>query len=105
MTNAIIPIADKLTAKHNSYVVANHYPNGDVRLRKDFSGVEALQEDQNKEAEKDKKVVEGIKIILEMPTVMEAKKLLITETYDVSEDFVNALIDKVMPERPNNTRK
>ena len=97
-TNAIIPIADKLTAKHNSYVVANHYPNGDVRLRKDFSGVEALQEDQNKEAEKDKKVVEGIKIILEMPTVMEAKKLLIAETYDVSEDFVNALIDQTIPE-------
>lgn len=88
-TNAIMPITDKVVAKHNQYLALNHYPDGNVRLRKDFSKVEALQQDQKLEAEKDKIVMEGVDIVLNMPISSEAKAKILVETYDFTEDDAN----------------
>lgn len=100
-TNAIMPIAEKVVAKHNSYLALNHYPDGSVRIRKDFSGIEALQQDKKMEAEKDKIVLDGVSTILSMPISTDSKKILITDTYpEMSEGFV----DSLMIEDNNNER-
>jgi len=90
-TNVVIPLADKIAAKHTKYIVKNHYPDGNYRMRKDFSRVEALQSDKKQEAEKDKIVMEGINIILMMPIDKDSKIALLQENYDLSEETINAL--------------
>jgi len=97
-TNAIMPIAEKLVTKHNQYIVKNHYPDGNVRLRKDFSGIEALQQDKKMEAEKDKIVMDGVNVVLNMPIDKASKVLMLQETYEISEELAEALIKE-----PNNT--
>ena len=95
-TNAIMPIAEKVMAKHNQYLALNHYPDGSVRLRKDFSGVEALQQDKKMEAEKDKIVLDGLNTILSMPVSNDSKKILIQDTYpEMSEEFVDSLMVEI----------
>jgi len=90
-TNAIMPLADKIAAKHNNYIVKNHYPDGNYRMRKDFSYVEALQKDKKQEAEKDKIVMDGINVVLNMPIDNESKILMIKENYKVSDEIINSL--------------
>ena len=90
-TNAIMPLADKIAAKHNNYIVKNHYPDGNYRMRKDFSYVEALQKDKKQEAEKDKIVMDGINVVLNMPIDNESKILIIKENYYVSDEIINSL--------------
>jgi len=90
-TNAIMPLADKIAAKHNNYIVKNHYPDGNYRMRKDFSYVEALQKDKKQEAEKDKIVMDGINVVLNMPIDNESKILMIKENYYVSDEIINSL--------------
>ena len=97
-TNAIMPLASSVAAKHNNYIVKNHYPDGNYRMRKDFSKVESLQKDKKQEAEKDKIVMEGINVILNMPISNESKVLMIKENYNVSEDIINAL--NTIPNEP-----
>lgn len=90
-TNAIKPLSDKISAKHNNYIVKNHYPDGNYRMRKDFSTVESLQKDKKQEAEKDKIVMEGINVVLNMPIDNESKILMIKENYQVSDEIINSL--------------
>jgi len=97
-TNAVMPLANKIAAKHNSYIVKNHYPDGNYRMRKDFSYVEALQKDKKQEAEKDKIVMDGINVILNMPISNESKVLMIKENYKVSEELINSL--NTIPNEP-----
>ncbi|MCK5224541.1 hypothetical protein KAR04_07205, partial [Candidatus Calescamantes bacterium] len=85
-------------AKHSGYIARNHYPMGDVRIRKDFSEIEALQADQKMEAEKDKTVLEGMQIVLSMPIDQESKIKLLQETYDISEELAQSI---VITETPN----
>jgi phage portal protein BeeE len=98
-TNAIMPLADKIAAKHNNYIVKNHYPDGNYRMRKDFSKVEALQSDKKQEAEKDKIVMEGVNVVLNMPIDKYSKIALLKENYDLSEETINAL-NKQKDEQP-----
>lgn len=90
-TNVIIPLSDKIAAKHNRFIVDNHYPDGEYRMRKDFSNVEALQSDKKQEAEKDKIVMEGINIVLTMPIDKESKISLLKNNYNLSEETIEAL--------------
>jgi HK97 family phage portal protein len=90
-TNVIIPLSDKIAAKHNRFIVANHYPDGEYRMRKDFSNVEALQSDKKQEAEKDKIIMEGINIVLTMPIDKESKISLLKNNYNLSEETIEAL--------------
>ena len=89
-TNAIIPLADKVGQKHTSFIAENLMGDG-VRMRKDFSSVEALQTDKKQEAEKDKIVMDGVNTILSMPTTDEAKSKLLQETYNFDEETANLI--------------
>lgn len=84
-TNAIIPLADKVGQKHTNFIAKNLMGDG-VRMRKDFSSIEALQTDKKEEADKDKVVMEGVNTILNMPISQEAKQLLLVDTYDFTEE-------------------
>lgn len=86
-TNASIPISEKVAAKHTAFLVANHFPDQNVRMRQDFSGVDALQSDKKTEAEKDKIEMEGVNIIMTMPISGDAKRDLLIEKYDFSEEL------------------
>lgn len=97
-TNVIIPLADKIAAKHNNYIVKNHYPDGNYRMRKDYSHVEALQKDKKSEAQKDKIVMDGINVILKMPISKESKVLMIKDNYKLSEEVIKSLNN--MPDEP-----
>jgi len=97
-TNVIIPLADKIAAKHNNYIVKNHYPDGNYRMRKDYSKVESLQKDKKQEAQKDKIVMDGVNVILNMPISNESKVLMIKDNYKLSEEVINSL--KTMPNEP-----
>ena len=90
-TNVIIPLSDKIAAKHTNYIVDNHYPEGNYRMRKDFSNVEALQSDKKSEAEKDKIIMEGVNVVLNMPIDNQSKISLLEGNYDLSEETINAL--------------
>ena len=65
---------------------------GNVRMRQDFSNVEALQADKKTEAEKDKIVIDGVAAIVGMPISSESKGILLKETYpELSEEFIESL--------------
>jgi len=85
-TNAVIPISNKIAAKHTQFIAQNHYPDGSVRMRQDFSEVEALQKDKKTEAEKDLIVIKGVREVVNMPISDEAKSSILQTTYDISEE-------------------
>ena len=94
-TNAVIPLSEKIAMAHTNFIAQNHYPNGNVRMRQDFSNVEALQADKKTEAEKDKIVLDGVNVIIAMPISNEAKGILLNETYpELSEEFINSLTNE-----------
>ena len=82
---------------HTQYIAQNHYPNGNVRMRQDFSNVEALQSDKKTEAEKDKIVLDGVNVIIAMPITNESKAILLKETYpEISEEFIDSLTNEII---------
>jgi len=90
-TNVIIPLAEKIAYKHTKFIAENHYPEGNYRIRKNFEYVSALQSDLKEEAEKDKIVMEGVNVVLNMPISQEAKIEMLKEHYQISEDILNKL--------------
>lgn len=90
-TNAVIPMSEKIAAKHTKFLAENHYPRQSYRMRQDFSGVDALQSDKKTEAEKDKIEMEGVNIIMTMPISNDAKKDLLIEKYDFNEDLATQM--------------
>jgi len=91
-TNAVIPLSDKIASAHTRFIAKNHFPMQEVRMRQDFSEVEALQSDKKTEAEKDKIVLDGVNVIIGMPINDEAKGILMKETYpELSEEFIAAM--------------
>jgi HK97 family phage portal protein len=91
-TNAVMPTMDKIEAEFNRWLVPTHFPEGNVRMRVDYSDVSALQTDQKTEAEKDRIVLDGVKLILEMNTSAEGKAQLLSDIYDFSEEQIQSLI-------------
>jgi len=85
-TGAVIPLSNKKAAKHTQYIAKSHFPDGSVRMRQDFSEVEALQKDKKTEAEKDLIVINGVREVVNMPISAEAKESLLQSTYDISEE-------------------
>jgi phage portal protein BeeE len=100
-TNAVIPLADKIAAKHNLYIAKNHFPDKEVRMRKDFSDVDALQSDKKIEAEKDKIVMDGINVVLNMPIDKDSKIALLEENYELSDETIAALTKQTDESIPN----
>jgi HK97 family phage portal protein len=97
-TNSVMPLAEKIYAKHNNFLAKNHYPDGSVRMRKNFEGIEALQTDKKEEADKDKVVMEGVNTILSMPISQEAKELLLVDTYDYSQEEASIIASPIQIE-------
>jgi len=96
-TNAVIPLSEKIAMAHTQYIAQNHFPNGNVRMRQDFSEVDALQSDKKTEAEKDKIVLDGVNVIIAMPISNDAKAILLHETYpEISEEFINSLTNEII---------
>ena len=84
-TNAIMPMAKKISQKYSNFIAKNLMGDG-YRIRKDFDGIEALQTDKKQEAEKDKIVLDGVSVIMNMPISSEAKSLLLMDSYEFSEE-------------------
>ena len=91
-TNAVMPISAKIAAAHTMFIAKNHFPNGRVRMRQDFSRVEALQIDKRTEAQKDKIRMDGINVVLNMPISSDAKQRLLISDYDFTEDEAIAIL-------------
>jgi len=91
-TNVVIPLSNKVAQAHTNYLVKNHFPGQPVRMRQDFTKVEALQKDKQAEAQKDKTEMEGINIVLNMPISPEGKKELLKEKYNFTDDQVNLIV-------------
>jgi HK97 family phage portal protein len=99
-TNAVIPLSDKIGAAHTQFIAKNHYPGGDYRMRQDFSEVEALQSDQKTEAEKDKIVMDGVNVVLNMPISSDAKSNLLVSEYDMTEEQAQGIVAPVGKDNP-----
>ena len=84
-TNAIMPMAKKISQKHTNFIAKNLMGDG-YRMRKDFDGIEALQTDKKQEAEKDKIVLDGVSVIMNMPISSEAKSLLLVDSYGFTDE-------------------
>jgi HK97 family phage portal protein len=105
-TDCIIPLSNRLAENFNSFLVKNHFPNRKVRMRQEFCEVEVLQSDKKLEAEKDKIMMDGINLILNMPITNEAKVALINENYDVSEETLALLgVEKIIRQNQNEAVK
>ena len=94
-TNAVIPLSEKIAMAHTNYIALNHYPNGNVRMRQDFSNVEALQSDKKTEAEKDKILMDGVNVVMNMPISSDAKQSLLINEYDMTEDQAAIIVAPV----------
>ena len=70
------------------------FPSGksEYFIELDFSEVPALQEDKLKEAKKDKEVMQGINIVLEMSISAEAKARILEENFGMENDLAQALV-------------
>ena len=100
--NAVIPTLNKLLADINESWL-NEWSLRDRKRYKlilDTSSVEALQADQKTEAEKDKIVMEGVNLILQMQTTSEAKQQLLEEEYGYSEETAALLVAPVGSTNP-----
>ena len=91
-TNAVIPLSDKIASAHTRFIAKNHFPMQEVRMRQDFSEVEALQSDKKTEAEKDKIRMDGINVVVNMPISTEGKEELLVSDYDMSRDEAQAIL-------------
>lgn len=49
-TNAVMPTLSKIYARYNNWLVPTHFPEGNVRMRPDYSDIEVLQEDFHQKA-------------------------------------------------------
>lgn len=96
-TNAIIPLSEKLAAADTAFIAKSFFPDGDVRMRQDFSEVKVLQKDQKTEADKDKVVIDGINIIINMATSFESKVALLVEQYEFTEEEAKVIATPSKP--------
>lgn len=96
-TDAVLPVCNKVLADTNNKWLSQWSKRDGKRYswQLDTSSVEALQTDQKTEAEKDKIRMDGVNVILNMQTTSEAKKVLLIEEYDYSEDTAEALVSPV----------
>lgn len=87
-------VMDGFTLEVVSKFNEKEFPTGQAEyfLELDWDSVEELQKDKKEEAAKDKLVQEGIKIILAHPISSEAKKKMLMEEYDFSEDYAEIIV-------------
>ena len=67
----------------------------EVRMRQDFSEVEALQSDKKTEAEKDKIIMDGVNVIMNMPISSAAKQSLLINDYNFTQEQAEVIVAPV----------
>jgi HK97 family phage portal protein len=92
--DAVIPTANKLLSDINNTWLAQYSKKDNKRYKLilDTSNIEALQQDQKTEAEKDKIKMDGVNVILNMPISSGAKSSLLTSEYGYSDNDAEALV-------------
>jgi len=98
--DAVIPTANKILSDINNTWLAQHSKRDNKRYKLilDTSNIEALQADQKTEADKDKVVMEGVNIVLNMPISNEAKETLLVDTYGYSEESARIISNTITNE-------
>jgi len=94
-TESVIPTTQRLIDGLNSWLIPS-WSERDRRNYKiilDLDHIEALQGDQKLEAEKDKIMMEGINIVLNLPISEEGKKELLRSKYNFTEEEVNVIVN------------
>jgi len=96
-TKAVIPTLDKLLMDINNTWLKQWSERDNKRYKWgiDTSGVEALQADQKTEAEKDKIVMDGVNVVLNMPISSDAKAQLLENEYGFSDKDAQTLVAPV----------
>jgi len=86
-TRGVLPPLRNDLDHFNKFFVTgwNERDNANYKVDLDLSSIEALQEDKKMEAEKDKIVMDGVNVILNMPISPEGKKTLLIDTYGFDE--------------------
>jgi len=96
-TKAVLPTLDKLLMDINNTWLKQWSERDNKRYKWgiDTSGVEALQADQKTEAEKDKIVMDGVNVVLNMPISSDAKAQLLENEYGFSDTDAQTLVAPV----------
>jgi len=94
-TKCVIPKSALLDEKHTRFIARNHFKKGNVRMRKDFSHIPALQKNKKEEAETDKIIASGVKTIMETPTSPAGKSVMLRRLYDLSDEEIKAITDVI----------
>jgi len=86
--NGVMPPLNNDLDHFNKFYVGgwNDRDNANYKVSADVSSIEALQEDKKLEAEKDKIVMDGVNIILNMPIGPEGKQRLLIDNYGFDEE-------------------
>lgn len=95
--NGVLPPLENDIDHFNSFFVPgwNARDNANYIVRLDKSSIEALQADQKVEAEKDKTVMDGVSVILNMPISAAGKQLLLVSTYDMTEEEAETITTNI----------
>lgn len=94
ITKAVLPPLERHYMGLNEFVVPgwNRIDNAHYKIRPDFSKIESLQDDLRLEAVKDKTVLQGIDVIVQMLVSDEAKISLLMSTYGYSQEQAELII-------------
>ena len=86
--NGVLPPLENDIDYFNRFFVPgwSERDNTNYSVRLDKSKIEALQADQKVEAEKDKILMDGINVVLNMPISAEGKQVLLVDTYGMTEE-------------------
>jgi HK97 family phage portal protein len=92
--NAILPSLAKIVDDYNHTIVKgiNQAENTDYEVRIDIKSIEALQSDQKAEADKDKVVLDGYNVVVNMPISDEGKVKILVDTYGISEELATTIV-------------
>jgi hypothetical protein len=93
-TNAVIPVNDKDIRSLNQWLIPgyNKRDNTTYEIRQNLSNISALQEDENKKAQKQERVSKIILSILQSEISNEQKVQSFMRSLNLSEDDAKQLI-------------
>lgn len=92
LSGVIPPLSNDMDHFNKFYVPGwNDRDNANYIVDIDTSSIEVLQEDKMIEAQKDKVVMDGVKVILEMPISPEGKQILLIDNYGFDEETAKVI--------------
>lgn len=87
-TNGVLPPLNNDIEHFNKFFVPgwNERDNANYKVVVDTSSIESLQEDKKLEAEKDKILMDGVNVVLNMPITPEGKQKLLMDNYGFDDE-------------------